>query len=51
MSAFISSDVTSLDRFTLLFLLSLSLLLDGLDDDELSAVIAHELIHIRNGDT
>jgi Zn-dependent protease with chaperone function len=26
-------------------------LIDGLDDDELSAVIAHELIHIRNGDT
>jgi Zn-dependent protease with chaperone function len=25
--------------------------IDGLDDDELSAVIAHELIHIRNGDT
>jgi Zn-dependent protease with chaperone function len=26
-------------------------IIDGLDDDELSAVIAHELIHIRNGDT
>ena len=26
-------------------------LIDSLDDDELSAVIAHELIHIRNGDT
>ena len=26
-------------------------LIDGLDDDELSAVIAHELVHIRNGDT
>jgi len=25
--------------------------IDGLDDDELSAVIAHELIHFRNGDT
>jgi len=25
--------------------------IDRLDDDELSAVIAHELIHIRNGDT
>src|SRR5262249_28031922 len=25
--------------------------IDGLDDDELSAVIAHELIHIRNADT
>jgi Zn-dependent protease with chaperone function len=25
-------------------------LIDGLDDDELAAVIAHELIHIRNGD-
>jgi Zn-dependent protease with chaperone function len=26
-------------------------LLDALDDDELSAVIAHELVHLRNGDT
>ena len=26
-------------------------LIDGLDDDELGAVIAHELVHIRNGDT
>lgn len=26
-------------------------LIDGLDDDELSAVVAHELVHIRNGDT
>jgi Zn-dependent protease with chaperone function len=26
-------------------------LINGLDDDELSAVIAHELIHIGNGDT
>jgi Zn-dependent protease with chaperone function len=25
-------------------------LIDGLDDDELSSVIAHELMHIRNGD-
>jgi Zn-dependent protease with chaperone function len=25
-------------------------LLDGLDDDELAAVVAHELIHIKNGD-
>ncbi len=25
--------------------------IDRLDDDELSAVIAHELIHVRNGDT
>jgi Zn-dependent protease with chaperone function len=25
-------------------------LIDGLDDDELAAVIAHELVHIRNGD-
>jgi Zn-dependent protease with chaperone function len=26
-------------------------IIDNLDDDELSAVIAHELVHIRNGDT
>jgi Zn-dependent protease with chaperone function len=26
-------------------------IVDGLDDDELSSVIAHELVHIRNGDT
>ncbi len=25
-------------------------IIDGLDDDELSSVIAHELVHIRNGD-
>ncbi len=25
-------------------------IIDGLDDDELSSVIAHELMHIRNGD-
>lgn len=26
-------------------------LIDGLDDEELEAVLAHELMHIRNGDT
>ena len=26
-------------------------IVDGLDDDELSSVIAHELVHLRNGDT
>src|SRR3954464_8402525 len=25
-------------------------LIDGLDDDELAAVAAHEIVHIRNGD-
>ena len=26
-------------------------IVDGLDDDELSSVIAHELVHVRNGDS